>query len=407
MNDGSLHSYFSFNLHAFGCWNMKYYAGKFLFIWLLTGAALLRGQSASRVKLIFTGDIMVHKAQLIAARTGNSHDFAPVFRFVRPYFKQADFVIGNLETTLGVPPWSGYPLFSSPPTLASALRNAGFTHVVTANNHALDRGKRGLLRTLYLLDSVGLQHTGTFASESERDQQPYVLLKKNGITLALMNYTFGTNGIPIPDGVGVNVTDTIRMKKDIERARRVRPDAIVVFLHWGSEYRLHPGSKQRAVERFLHRQGIRFIVGSHPHVIQPVKVDSSGFTAYSLGNFVSNQRKFPRDGAFMLAVEMEKQNGRVVPVSVQYIPVWVYKNTAAAKPEFEILPSRDFMDDPDYFDYPWQYARMMRFEEFLRNFMRRYSPRVRLHKSLIPNRQKSKKLTPVGIPRPRPVLRLP
>ena len=328
-------------------------------------------------KIIFTGDIMNHAPQLAAARTGkNTYDFSENFIYVAKILKSADFVAGNLETPLGIKPYAGYPLFSAPPSLATALKKAGFTHLMTANNHAYDKGEKGIRQTLRILDTAAMAHTGSFYHQSEKDSLPFVMLEKNGFRIALMNFTYGVNGHTRRESPLVNHIDTVKMKEQIRKAKAARPDEIIVFLHWGKEYATHPSAYQQKVENFLHRQGIRLIIGAHPHVIQPVKWQQDNLTAYSLGNFISNQRSFPRDGAFMLELILEKTGNKIRIKNVRYIPFWVYKYTIKGKPAYEILPLQYFLKDRYYFDTDAEYTKMLRFYRFVSDFMGRLSPEV-------------------------------
>ncbi len=167
-------------------------------------------QGTSRLKLVFTGDIMGHDTQIASAlATGKSgYDYQPCFQYLAPYLQDADLVIGNLEVTLAGPPYKGYPQFSSPDELADALKTAGFHILVTANNHALDRGRSGLERTLGQLDARGILHTGTFTDDRSRSLTYPLVVEKNGIRIALLNYTYGTNGLKVKPPSIVNRIDT-------------------------------------------------------------------------------------------------------------------------------------------------------------------------------------------------------
>ena len=152
-----------------------------------------QGQS---LKIIFAGDLMGHTPQHKAARTADSsYDYAPCFRFVKDYIQSADVAIVNLEVTLAGPPYTGYPQFSSPRELALAAKEAGFDIMATANNHCMDRGRMGLERTLRVLDTLGIPHLGTYRNREQRDREHPLIVERNGVRLALLCYTYGTNGI--------------------------------------------------------------------------------------------------------------------------------------------------------------------------------------------------------------------
>ncbi|WP_400163168.1 CapA family protein [Brevibacillus sp. TJ4] len=305
-----------------------------------------------RVTLMAVGDIMVHDQQLEAYRDGQtgSYDFMPSFVHVKPIFQEADWVIGNLETTLAGSEarYSGYPMFNSPESLAVALKEIGMTAVTTANNHSLDRREQGVLKTIDHLDELGILHTGTFASAQARDEP--LLLQKGGITLALLSYTYGTNGIPIPEGKSylVNLIDPALIKQDIEQARQKGADLVAVALHFGNEYERLPSAMQKQTAELCLQFGADIILGSHPHVVQPYEwktvtredgTEHTGFVAYSLGNFISAQRWDYKDVGVILKLELLKAGkGEVVIENVELIPTYVYFYRSSGKRNYVIHP---------------------------------------------------------------------
>jgi len=195
-------------------------------------------EDTSRIKLVFAGDIMGHDTQINAAYDKDSgrYDYHECFRLIKPYLEEADIAIGNLEVTLAGSPYKGYPQFSSPDALADAIREAGFDVLVNANNHALDRGQDGLERTLNVLSDKGLIATGSFQSKDNRDLQYPLLIEKNNIMLAILNYTYGTNGLKADTPNIVNRIDTLLIQDDIQKVKTVEPDFIIACIHWGREY---------------------------------------------------------------------------------------------------------------------------------------------------------------------------
>ena len=304
-----------------------------------------------RARLLFAGDVMAHLPQVTAAhRNGCSgrYDFSRQFEYVKPLFAAADRVIVNLETTLSPDgPYTGYPAFRTPDELAYALRDAGVDMAVLANNHCCDRGKHGIRSTLAALDNVGIRHTGAFIDTLRHGADHPLRFEVDGIRFALFSYTYGTNGLPVPAGATVNRIDTVMMARDLAAVDRTETDCVVVCMHWGTEYERRPNRGQRMLAAFLRRHGADLIVGSHPHVIQPYECDSTHAVFYSLGNFVSNQRRRYCDGGLLAGVEVIKRvgtHGRMGAcddslcrsVSMRYavraIPVWV------ALPDYRILP---------------------------------------------------------------------
>lgn len=311
-------------------------------------------QDTTRISLLFAGDIMGHDSQIASAYdpASGQYDYTACLASMKPYIESADIAIGNLEVTLAGPPYKGYPQFSSPDALAVAVREMGFDALVTANNHSVDRGKKGILRTIRVLDSLGIPHTGTFAGEvARRDEYP-LILQKNGFTLALLNYTYGTNGIPVPAPGMVNLIDTAQMRVDIHKAKQVNPDAIIVFVHWGNEYESLPTRGQRQLADYLCRLGADLVIGSHPHVLQPMewRKEENKLVVYSLGNFVSGQRKRYTDGGAMAYTELMKvrykPDSAVTSIdSAGYFLQWVYR-TEDEKRDYYMVPVPHAEKDP-------------------------------------------------------------
>ena len=271
-------------------------------------------QRIDSISIYFAGDIMQHKPQLDAARTTHgTYDYSGCFTQVTPEIEAADIAVCNFETTLGGAPYSGYPNFCSPDELAAAVRDAGFDIFLTANNHCMDRQSRGLIRTLDVLDALGIDHLGTYRNQAERDSLYPYILEKNGIRIALLNYTYDTNGIPVPHPVIVNMIDTVQIMADIMRARRLQADCIIACMHWGTEYRSKPDASQLLLEDWLYTHGVNHIIGGHPHVVQPVRTlpHYKGYadvhlTVWSLGNYISNMSAPGTDHGLAVTVKLKK-----------------------------------------------------------------------------------------------------
>lgn len=290
-----------------------------LSLYMLIGSVNLLAQQAERLTLLFVGDLMQHRAQLEAARQPDgSYDFTSCFELLKPVISEADLAVGNLEVPLGGAPYGGYPAFCAPDDYLHALLDTGFDLLLTANNHCLDRQGRGLARTIRLLDSLQVAHTGTFHSPAHRRQHYPLLVEKKGFRLVFLNYTYGTNGLTAAPPYVVNVIDKQQMQADIACARQLHPDAIIACMHWGEEYRSLPNRTQRELADWLLAQGVTHVIGHHPHVIQPVerRASASGkpverrsgghIVAYSLGNFISNMSAPHTDGGLILHLELVK-----------------------------------------------------------------------------------------------------
>ena len=300
--------------------------------------------------LTFVGDIMGHDSQIAASidqQTGK-YDYNGVFEKVAPIFKGSDYTIANLEVTLAGPPFKGYPQFSSPDELSVACKENGIGVLVTANNHSCDRRKSGIIRTIDVLDSLQILHTGTFRDSIEKYQKNLLVLDKNNIKVGLLNYTYGTNGIPAPAPTIVNIIDSTQMAKDIDASKRLELDKLIVFIHWGKEYESHPTADQVKLADYLFNKGADIIIGSHPHVIQRMEYyeqtedTSERFIAYSLGNFVSNQRKRKRDGGALAGITLVKdEQGTRIDKSGYHL-IWVNKPRVAGRSKFQVVAGSEY-----------------------------------------------------------------
>ena len=292
-----------------------------------------RAQSSDTLRLSFVGDIMGHGPQIRAAQVvkDSLYDFSPNYRYVQPLLERADLAVGNLEVALmDKPPYTGYPRFRSPEDLARDLRYAGFDLLVTANNHSNDGGRSGVLNTIETLDEWGFYHTGTFVSQTMRDALYPLIVYKNDFKLVFLNATYGTNGIPTPAPVVVNEIDTAQIKADLALARLIRPDFVIMVMHWGDEYQRTESKAQRELARQLLHWGADAVIGAHPHVVQPVRYEyplndstrTAGLVAYSLGNFISNQKKAHTDGGLLLEVELVRDDTGTRVGGFGYVPVY-------------------------------------------------------------------------------------
>jgi len=337
------------------------------------------------VKLMFIGDIMGHGPQLKAAynKQTKSYNYDANYQYITSSFNNADFVIGNLEVTLGVQPYAGYPTFSSPPELAQAIKNAGINVLGTANNHACDRRKKGIVSTIKILDSIGIQHFGTYTSAGAKDSLTPLIIEKNNIKIALLNYTYGTNGIPVPKGTKVNLLDKKEILKDIQKAKEQQPDQIIAFVHWGQQYKNLPVTSQKKWFQFFKENGVSIVIGSHPHVVEPMQWNQKENTlvVYSLGNFISNQRTFPRDGAVIFELELTKKSGKTDISNADYISTWVYKVHYENGWEFYVLPIDEFAYKPYFFSHKNDYLKMKKYAAHIRTLLQKNNVNIPENKS--------------------------
>ncbi|MBR5542344.1 MAG: CapA family protein [Bacteroides sp.] len=304
-----------------------------------------------RVTLLFVGDIMQHDTQIQAAQTPEGYDYSDCFKHLKKEICKADIAIGNLEVTLGGKPYRGYPSFSAPDEFLYAIKDAGFDILLTTNNHCLDKGKQGLKRTISMLDSLQIPCLGTYRHEEERTQRYPLLIEKNNIRIAFLAYTYDTNGTSSAAPHIVNYIDTIQIKKDILSARRMKPDAIIACMHWGLEYHSLPNRSQKELANWMISQGVDHIIGSHPHVPQPMEIKKDEHTpakhliAYSLGNFISNMSRENADGGVMINLHLKKQSGITRLDSCSYSLIWTSRPILSQKKNFELYPA-SFLSKP-------------------------------------------------------------
>ncbi|MEG0948954.1 MAG: CapA family protein [Bacteroidales bacterium] len=327
---------------------------------LLTGMLLIAGCRAekistenpetetpveSRLSLFFSGDYMQHLPQVNSARRPDgSFDYTGTLTNLSPFFKNADFSILNFETTISERNFTGYPCFHSPKAAMCYLKEVGVKVLMLANNHCCDGGEQGIRTTLAVADSCGFLRSGVYADSADYRRYHPLILQKGEIRLAILNYTYGTNGLPVPAGVIVNHIDTALIMQDLKEARRHKATDIIVFYHWGQEYQPYPDKQQKQLADWTHQQGVTLVVGSHPHVIQPIESvvqDSvvNRITLYSLGNLISNQPEPDCKGALSFYIELVRTKG--VPTRYEngaYLFHWVGIDRQVNKTDYSVIP---------------------------------------------------------------------
>ncbi len=306
---------------------------------------------STSVTISFVGDLMCHSPQFEYAQVGkDTFDFNPVFQEVKELLSSSHLTIGNFETVaLGKGSnYSGYPLFNTPVDYISALKNNGFDLLITSNNHSLDQGTKGIENTLENIRSYGLKTLGTYKSNRERDSS--VIIEINNIKIGLCAFTYGLNGnyLPKQNNYMVNVIDTIEIKKSINNLRLNGAELVIAYFHFGDEYKRESNKYQKDIASFAVNCGAEIIIGSHPHVIQegkyitPVnsKLDK-GFIAYSLGNFISNQRwRYSDSGVilnFTITKSLKEDKLKLAQLSID--PLWLFKGKTSDGNLYILIPS--------------------------------------------------------------------
>jgi len=320
------------------------------------------------IRIAAAGDIMFHQTQLDSAYDARSktYDFKSVFEDVKPIISAADLAIANFETTAAGPgrPYSGYPIFNSPDEAIDAIKYAGFDVLTTANNHSLDTGSEGLKRTVEAIQSKGIDAVGTYNKKTESR----VLMKEvKEIKVAILSYTESTNGLGSKYAADelnamINIMDKAAIVKDIREAKQLGADIIISLMHWGDEYVEQPNANQVEFAQLMAKEGADIILGSHPHVIQKsefIETEAqSTFVIYSMGNFISNQRRETLDSrnentedGIIVNIDIRKNNktNEIAIHHIEYVPTWVYRDKEEGQSQytFRILPVDAFLDSSD------------------------------------------------------------
>lgn len=301
--------------------------------------------------LTAVGDVLCHNTQYLDAyvKDSDSYDFSYVFDDIKQYTKLGDISVASLETSFAGKErgYSNYPKFNSPDELAFALKDIGIDVISTAGNHALDMGYSGLSRTIDILDKADISHLGTYKTKEEQEK---ILIKYvKGLKLGFINYTYGTNGIPVPSDKPfcVNLIDKDLIKKQIDAAKEQNVDILIACMHWGTEYKTSANDNQKELADFLFKNGVDIIIGNHPHVLEPMEKitvtldDGStkdGFVIYALGNFISDQNAKNTRNSIILNLTITKHvDGKTTIDKAKYIPIYMYKNPKAKLHKMKLL----------------------------------------------------------------------
>lgn len=313
---------------------------------------LITKKEDQHLSMSVIGDIMCHNSQYKDAYISatDTYDFSYVFQDIKSYISSADIAVGNLETTFAgkAKGYSNYPRFNTPEQLAYNLKDFGIDVLSTANNHCMDTNYSGLVSTLNYLDDAGISYMGT---NSTQENQNKILIKEvNSIRIAFLAFTYGTNGIPIPadKSFAVNLIDDNLILEQISLAKEQNPDLICVSMHWGIEYQTKQNSEQERLANLLFENGVDVILGSHPHVLQPMEkktitLDDGStkdcFVIYSLGNFMSGQTKENTRNSIILNINFTKsaETDKTTIDSVSYIPIYMYKSASGTFQRYKIL----------------------------------------------------------------------
>ena len=340
----SLQRFFESHIHEL-TQNIQPMKTRSLFLLLLC-ATMLSAQDT--VSIVFGGDAMVHSPQFQWAYQSatDSYDFEPNFRYIQPYVAGADLALVNFETTLAGKPYSGYPNFASPDSYLDALKHAGFDIFMMANNHVLDRGRRGMERTL---DQMGqTPNMGAYRSPEDRAARYPLVVEVEGLRIAFFNCTYGCNGYVALPPTHVNLIDTAEIAADLKSLEGQPIDLKVMTIHWGLEYVLQAVEPQRELAKWFTEKGFDLVIGSHPHVVEDGEMIGDVPVMYSMGNLISNQRRLHTNGGILVRVNIIRSTAKIA--SVEYLPCYVHKGILQYDQDGKTIQERQYflIPTPDY-----------------------------------------------------------
>lgn len=317
------------------------------------------------VTISFTGDVMQHGAQIDAALKkggGKNYNYENAFKYVAPLFRQADYMVANMEFTVGTKPYTGYPCFSAPPEIASAAKNAGIDLFLMANNHICDKNAGGLKKTLDVYENLDMPKIGAYRDKKQADTASVILVELKDMKFAMFNYTYDTNGLPIPEPYYVNLQDSTEIKKHIRQAKAMGADIIIALPHWGIEYVLAPVAEQKQYAKMMFREGVNAIIGGHPHVPEegyiyvkrqqgPMAKDSvENIVFYSMGNYISNMSRSGWTSTGMLitlSFTRDRGTGKVKMLMPDWKYLWCFRPGQYTE-DFSVVPIEEFLQGKDF-----------------------------------------------------------
>lgn len=317
------------------------------------------------VTISFTGDVMQHGAQIDAALKkggGKNYNYENAFKYVAPLFRQADYMVANMEFTVGTKPYTGYPCFSAPPEIASAAKDAGIDLFLMANNHICDKNAGGLKKTLDAYENLDMPKIGAYRNKKQADTASVIMVELKGMKFAMFNYTYDTNGLPIPDPYYVNLQDSTEIKKHIRQAKAMGADIIIALPHWGIEYVLAPVAEQKQYAKMMFREGVNAIIGGHPHVPEegyiyvkrqqgPMAKDSvENIVFYSMGNYISNMSRSGWTSTGMLitlSFTRDRGTGEVKMLMPDWKYLWCFRPGQYTE-DFSVVPIEEFLQGKDF-----------------------------------------------------------
>ncbi len=327
--------------------------------------------------LYFIGDVMAHgpmtesafrqyrKAHPDARKDAHaSHDYSTFFRHLEEPIAAADLAICNMEFPLGGPPFTGYPCFSAPDVYPDYLIDKGFDILLTANNHILDKGQAGLVRTLGIcegLEAAGkIRFTGISADEADDAARYPLIVDTKGVRLALINFTYGTNCGPSARWPKVNRMQRDDIARALRRAREQDADYVIVLPHWGIEYRHRHSPEQEDLARWMVANGADLVIGTHPHVPQDIQSIDGKPVLYSLGNAVSNQQAPETRLELAATVRILLHRNGTTSLAFPEVSFLWCTHPGTVEDSYSVLPVAEFLGKRDRWRIPSDYDNMVK-----------------------------------------------
>lgn len=332
------------------------------------------------ISIAFIGDVMQHSRQLqYAHKKGSdtllseSYDYSSYFKYTEDILSDADFAVANMEFVCNLPPFTGYPSFSAPASLAQECKECGIDLFLCANNHIFDKGEAGFKSTVDSYQKLGVHYIGVYRNREERDSISPIIVDIKGIRTAFINFTYGTNAAALH--AVTERMDSAYICKRIEKAKELGAEIIIALPHWGTEYSISPSKTQYKWRDLLYRNGVSAIVGSHPHVVQPIEEvrDRDGnlerITAYSLGNYISNMSAKNTQIGFLFILKMTKDEDGVRLVDGENIWLWCSRG-GRFETNYTTFPVKDFIGSPEKFPIRYEYDKMKETYNELRDIIK-------------------------------------
>lgn len=303
------------------------------------------------VKLMFVGDIPINQRVVESAYRSETHtyDFQPIFHYIRPYLNLGDIVAGSLETTIGTPPFGKFPQYRSPKDIATSLKYTGFNLLFTANGKSIYQDQETWTTQHDILKDVKIKTTGSFIDSEDRFKNNPLIIEKKGIKFAFLNYMDGVESATDTKPI-INALDTALARKDIQLAKERGAEFIVVYMYWGEEFEVRANARQQVLSKFFTDAGVNLIIGTHPHTVQDMDVDTyedgetqrEAITVYSMGDFLStaNSTKVNSSAIFEIIVSKNKNNKKIKIEDYGYIPTYCYSYNYKGKLTWTIVPVR-------------------------------------------------------------------